>query len=76
MKKNLEKHPKGVWVRAGIILHTDIDPEEMTEDQYIELLKDKSKWDFYGEQVLYKPESPDDTAYDFMGVEEANEFFI
>jgi hypothetical protein len=42
-----------VWIRAGITLHTDLEPEELTEELLLGLIKDK-KWELDGETLIYR----------------------
>jgi hypothetical protein len=43
---------KKVWIRAGITLFTELEPEELTEELLMGLIKDK-QWELDGETLIY-----------------------
>ena len=44
---------KKIWIRAGITLHTELEPEEITEEILLHLIKDKH-WKLNGETLVYQ----------------------
>ena len=44
---------KKIWIRAGISLHTELEPEEITEEILVRLIKDKH-WKLDGETLVYQ----------------------
>ncbi len=44
---------KKVWIRAGITLHTDLEPEEIKKEILLKLIKN-DRWKLDGETLIYR----------------------